>query len=247
MNRKLALRTALAAGLLPLAAYAQVSPAPPQSAEPAPAASAPASPQPQGPAAPTAFPAKIAVISFEEAVYLTNEGQRAAADIAKKYESQKAVIVGEADEIESLRKQLAAAPATLSNEEKASRERAIDLKEKKYQSDVENAQTAYNGDLQDALQKVAVKVNAVMQTYLKVNGYSIAFDAGNQQSSIMWISQDPNADITQAVIGAYNASTPGITAPPPAAPTPSSAPRKPATSTTPRSTTPSTAPKPQSK
>jgi Skp family chaperone for outer membrane proteins len=238
MNRKFALLTALTAGLVPFAVIAQVSPAPSEPA--APAALAPAPAQQAGPVAPSAFPAKIALISFQEAVYATNEGQRAAAEIAKHYEPQKAKIVGLGTEIESLKKQADALPATTPQEERASRLKTIDTKEKQYQRDVEDAQTAYNSDLQEALQKVSQKVYLVLQTYVKVNGYTLLIDAGNQQSSVMWASADPNADITEAVINAYNVSS-GVAPPPaptPAAPsaTPRTAPKPPAGPSTPRTT-----------
>jgi Skp family chaperone for outer membrane proteins len=240
MNRTFVLLTALAAGIVPFAAIAQVSPAPSGPAAPAaPAAIAPAPAQQAGPVAPSAFPAKVALVSFQEAVYATNEGQRAAAEVAKKYEPQKTKIVGLGTEIETLKKQADALPATTPQEERASRLKTIDTKEKQYQRDVDDAQTAYNSDLQEALQKVSQKVYLVLQTYVKVNGYTLLIDAGNQQSSVMWASSDPNADITEAVINAYNVSS-GIAPPPPAAPsaTPRTAPRPAGPSTTPRSTTP---------
>jgi Skp family chaperone for outer membrane proteins len=243
MNRKQFLFAALAAGFLSLGLNAQVSPAPPQPAAstPAPAASAPAAAQPGGPIAPSAFPAKIALISFEQAVYNTNEGLREAAKVAQKYEPQKAKIIQLGTEIETLKKQAEALPATTPQEERASRLKTIDTKEKQYQRDVEDAQTAYNSDLQEALQKVSQKVYVVLQSYVKVNGYTLVIDAGNQQSAIMWASQEPNADVTEAVINAYNVSS-GVAPPAPSTPSaPSAAPRtapKPGSSSTPRPATP---------
>lgn len=228
MNRTLRLSTALAAGLLiPAAAFSQVSPAPPAGEAAAPAAAA-------APVAPKAIPAKIALIAFEQAVVSTNEGQRAVQEVNTKYEPKKKQLSDLNAEIDSLKKQLAAAPATMSADEKAERARTIDTKEKQLNRDAEDAQQAYQSDQQAALSKVAQKVNVVLQNYVKQNGYTLLLDVGNQQSGVMWADQQ--TDVTEAVVQAYNASS-GVAAPPPSAPTPNR-PRSGTSGTTPRSTTP---------
>jgi len=230
MNRTLGILAALVAGLLPVPAVAQVSPAPPASTSQPAAAPAAVTPQ--------AIPAKIALIAFQQAVIATNEGQRTVLDVQKKFEPQKAKLDALASEIDSLKKQLQALPATTTEQERASREKSIDTKEKQYQRDVDDAQTSYQSDLEEAYGKVAQKVNIVMQSYAKLNGYTLVLDVSNQQSAVMWA--DTQTDITEAVITAYNASTPNITAPPPAAPSagrPSTAP-KPAAPAAPKATTP---------
>ena len=240
MNPKLVLFAALVAGLLPVTATAQATPAAPSQA--APAATAPAqhpASTPQGPAAvaPSPYPAKIALVAFEQAVYATNEGQRSAEEVRKKYQPQKDKMDALAADIDSLKKQLQAAPATLSDAERASRLKAIDTKDKQYQRDAEEAQTSYQADLQEALGKVAQKVNAVMLNYVEKNGYTMLLNVGSQQSQVMWTASNPNADITEAVVAAYNTSS-GVAAPPPAAPSAG----RPRPATAPRS-----APKPPTK
>lgn len=247
MNPKSAFLAALVAGLLPAAALAQGAPAAAQPAAPvaapavAPAADAPAGAAAPAPVAPTAYPAKIALVAFEQAVYATNEGQRAVDDIRKKFQPQKDKIDALASEIDSLKKQLQAAPATLTDEERASRLKTIDAKDKEYQHEADDAQNDYNNELQTELGKVAQKVNGVMVQYLEKNGYTLLLNVGSQQSQVMWTAANPNADITEAVVEAYNQSS-GVAAPPPSAPAATTHP----SSTTPRSTaTPHTTPKPQ--
>jgi outer membrane protein len=225
MKLRSSLLVALVAGLLPVAVIAQTPAAAPAAAAQTPAATQPA------PVVPQAIPAKIALIAFEQAVIATNEGQRALDEVKKKYEPQKAKLDALGAEVDSLKKQLQAAPATLSDEDRAARLKAIDTKDKQYQRDMEDAQTAYNTDLQDAYGKVAQKVNVVLRSYVEGNGYTLLLDVSSQQSPVMWAT--PNTDITEAVIAAYNASS-GISAPPPSAP--SAARPKPA-ATTPHTTT----------
>jgi outer membrane protein len=232
MNRSLVLVSALGAGLSTAAAMAQTAAAPaPATAAPA---AAPAANTP--PAPPQAIPAKIALIAFEQAVFATNEGQRAVQDVQKKWEPKRAQIESLGQEVDSLKKQLQSAPATMTDDERASRLKNIDTKEKQLNRDADDANNAYQADLQEAYAKVARKVSATVQSYVAQNGYTLLLDVSNQQNSnVMWASQNPNIDITLAVVNAYNASS-GIAAPPPSAPSAG------APSPRPRTTTP--APRP---
>jgi len=234
MNRSLVLVSALCAGLSTAAAMAQT--AAPATAPAAPAANAANTPPPP----PQAINAKIALIAFEQAVFATNEGQKAVQDVQKKYEPKKAQIDSLAQEVDSLKKQLQSAPATLSDEERANRLKNIDTKEKQLNRDAEDANNAYQADLQDAYAKVARKVSATVQSYVAQNGYTLLLDVSNQQNSnVMWASQNPNIDITLAVVNAYNASS-GVAAPPPSAPSAGAPAARPRTTTpaAPRPTTP---------
>jgi Skp family chaperone for outer membrane proteins len=223
MNRTLVLVSALGAGLMTTVGMAQ-----------APAATAPASqPAAEAPVAPQAIPAKIALVAFEQAVFATNEGQIAVQGVQKKYEPKKAQIDTSSQEVDSLKKQLQSAPATLSDEERATRLRNIDTKEKQLNRDAEDAQTAYNADLQEAYGKIAAKVSVTLKKYVADNGFTLLLDVSNQQSNVMWAV--PSTDVTQAVVTAYNASS-GVAAPPPSAPSPTTSRPRP-TTTAPRSTT----------
>ena len=233
MNVKSLLAAALVAGLAPVAAVAQAAPA-------ASAPAAPAAPTATAPVAPSAYPAKIALVNFIEAVEATNEGQRSAQEVMSRFQPQKQKLDALAGEIDALKKKLQAAPKTMTDEERNSLLKQIDVKDKDYQNQTQDAQTAYNGDLQDALGKVAQKVHKVLLDYVQKNGYTILLNI-NQQSDVMWTSANPNADITEALVEAYNAQS-GVAAPAPSAPAPTAKPK----AATPHTTTPrSTTQKPQ--
>ncbi len=216
--------SALLAGIATLACSPYVFS---QAAGPRPPANSTAAPaviQPQ------AIPAKIALIAFEQAVFATNEGQKAVQDTQKKYEPQKAKIQAEETEVDSLQKQLQGA-TSISDDERASRVRTIDAKQKALQRDGEDASTAYQNDLQEAYGRVAQKVNLVVQKYVADNGYTLLLDVSGQQSNVLFAL--PQTDITRAVVDAYNASS-GVPVQPASGPAPSTAPR----TATPRTTTP---------
>jgi len=216
MNSKLVLVAALAAGTLTAAAQAQTTG--PQ----APATAAPAAPPPQ------AIPAKIAIIELEAVANATNEGQDAVAAVQKKYEPTKQKLDSERAEIESLSKQLQGAPATMTEEEKASRERSIDTKQKQLQLEADDASTSYGTDVQTAIGKVIGKLGPLVVKYVQQNGYTMLLDNPVQQQqqggglNLLW----GGTDISQALVDAYNAAYPAA-APVPSAPT-AARPRTPA-------------------
>jgi Skp family chaperone for outer membrane proteins len=221
MNRTFVLVSALGAGLMTAAGQTPASTAP----APQPAAADVA-------VTPQAIPAKIALIAFEQAVFATNEGQRTVQDVQDKYKPKKAQIDTLSQEVDSLKKQLQSAPATVTDEERATRLKNIDTKEKQLNRDAEDAQTAYNADLQEAYGKVAAKVSVTLKDYVAKNGFTLLLDVSNQQSNVMWAV--PSTDVTQAVVTAYNTSS-GVAAPVPSAPSAPSAAR-PRPTTTPHTT-----------
>ncbi len=185
--------------------------------------------------APQAIDAKVALISFEAAVFATNEGQKAIADLQAKYLPKKNQIDATGKEVDSLKQQLQS-QANLSDADKANRVRTIDTKEKQLQRDGEDASAAYQADLQEAYGKIAQKVNGTMQSYAAQKGFTLVLDVSNQQQSNVMYA-DTKTDITRAIIDAYNTSS-GIAAPPPAAPGAATAPRATPRAPRPATTTP---------
>ena len=215
MNRHLAFASALAAVFTAAVSSAQVSGAPAPAAS-APAATAPAATAPAV-APPQAIPAKIAIIEYEQVAAATNEGQRALQELQTKYQPKKAALDALAKETDTLQKQLQAAPATMPEEERASRARALDLKQKQYQRDGEDASNAYNADVQEAIGKVAQKLGPVVMKYVQQNGYTMLLDNNGQQQGGLTLMWAPGTDISKEVVDAYNASS-GVAAPAPSAP-----------------------------
>jgi Skp family chaperone for outer membrane proteins len=221
MNRTFVFATALATGLAASSLLAQTTKAPAPTHAAAPAAEAEVKPE--------AIPAKVAVIAFEQGVVATNEGQRAVLEIQKKYEPKKSAIDAQSAEVDSLKKQYQALPATISDEERASRLKSIDDKTKALQRDVEDAQNSYNTDVQEAYGKVAQKFGGTAVKYAQDHGFTLLLNIGGQQQlpTVLWWQRE--TDITQASIEAYNVAS-GIAAPPPQAPaphrTPAAAPRQ---------------------
>jgi outer membrane protein len=218
MNRTFAFVTALAAGFTSVAGVAQTAGSP--AAAPTTARTAPTAPP-----APHATPAKIALIEYEQVAAATNEGQRDLQTLQKKFEPKKDQLQALAQEVDTLKKQMQSSSATLSETDRASKLRTIDVKEKQLQRDGEDAQNAYNGELQETIGGVAKKLGPVVIKYVQDNGYTLLLDNTGQQGglSVLW-SQPGTTDISQAIVDAYNASS-GVPAPVPSAPSPAARPR----------------------
>jgi outer membrane protein len=167
-----------------------------------------------------AGPAKVAVIEFQAAVAQTNEFQRDFADLQKKYEPKRQDLKSLNDQIDTLTKQLQAQGSTLSDADRESRARAIDEKKKQLDRDTQDAQSDFQSDMQELVNRIAAKVGAAMTDYAQKQGFTLVLDASEQQQAPTVLYATPSIDITKAVIDAYNEKS-GVPAPPaPAAATP---------------------------
>ncbi len=172
---------------------------------------------PQRPsAAASAGPAKVAVIAFQAAVSQTNEFQRDFADLQKKYDPRRQQLKALSDQIDTLTKQLQDQGQQLGEEERMSRTRALDDKKKQLDRDTQDAQSDFQGDLQQLINGVAAKVGALMTDYAQKQGYTLVLDAGDQQNATVLYAV-PSTDITKTIIDAYNLKS-GVSAPPPESP-----------------------------
>jgi outer membrane protein len=146
--------------------------------------------------------------------------------LQKKFQPRKDKLEAQNAEIQSLQKQLEANGEKLSEEERATRVRAIETKKKDLERASEDFQNDATAEQQTAFQKIAAKVNDYVQTYAQENGYTAILEVGGQTTSVVYAV--PSIDVTRAIIAGYNTKS-GIPAPPPPAPASSSTPaRKPA-------------------
>lgn len=155
---------------------------------------------------------KVAVIAFQTAVTQTNEFQRDYADLEKKYEPKREQLKALNDEINTLTKQLQTQSAMLNDTQRIQREGAIQDKQKQAQRMAQDDQSDYQSDVQGMFTSMAAKVGEVMNTYAKDHGYTVVLNAGQSQNPTV-IYANPTADITKAIIDAYNLKS-GVPAPP---------------------------------
>lgn len=177
-----------------------------------------------------AGPTKVAIINIQAAIANTNEGQRDLDALQKKFEPKQIELKSLSDEVDNLKKQLAAQTDKLNDDERNKRVQTIESKQKSLQRDLEDAQNDYQTQSNDIAQRIGTKLMQTLDNYAKQNGYAVVIDISQQQSPVLWAAESVN--ITKPVIDAYNVVS-GVPAPAPAAKStpsaPSAAVRRPAT------------------
>ena len=87
-----------------------------------------------------AGPTKVAIINIQAAIANTNEGQRDLDALQKKFEPKQIELKSLSDEVDNLKKQLAAQTNALNDDERNKRVQTIETKQKPLQRDLADAQ-----------------------------------------------------------------------------------------------------------
>jgi len=196
--------------VLPLATLAQTSAAatPPAAS---PAASTAAAPTPTA-----ASPTKVGVISIQDAILATNEGQREFEALGKKFEPKRTELKSLGDEIEGLQKQVDGGSKTMTEEQRAGLVRQIEAKKKTLSRSQEDAQNDFVGQQNEIAQKLLQKLLPVIDKYAKENGLGLIIDSSRQwpDGPVLWAG--PSVEITKSIVEMYNSQS-GVPAAPSAA------------------------------
>lgn len=167
---------------------------------------------------------KIVMISFNAAVLSTNEAKAALNGVQAKLTPRQTALKALNTEVETLAKELQAKPSTLSDSERASRERTFAEKQRQLQRNAEDLKSDLQTESQQVYSQVAQKLYAFVQTYGAQHGYSMILERGSDAAPVVWYTA-PQVDITADVVKAYNAAAPQTTpAAQKPAPSPSSTP-----------------------
>lgn len=160
-----------------------------------------------------AAPTKIGLVNILEAIAATNEGQKEIDDLNKRFAPKQAELRGLRDEIERLKKELDAQSTKLSDDERNSKVRTIETKQKSLERNYEDAQAEYQQAQQDISGRIYQKLATVLEKYATSNGFAVVLDVSGQQNTVLW--GNTGTLITKPLVDAYNAQSP---VPPPAAP-----------------------------
>ena len=176
------------------------------------AASAPASSATPTPT-PTSSPTKIGVISIQDAILATNEGQKDFEALGKKFEPKRTELKSLSDEIDSLKKQLDAQGTKMNEESRAGLVRQIETKQKSLTRSQEDAQNDFVGQQNEIAQKILQKLGPVIDKYAKDNGLGLIIDISKPwpDGPVLWAGQ--SVDITKTIVDLYNSQS-GVPAAP---------------------------------
>jgi outer membrane protein len=111
-----------------------------------------------------------------------------------------------------MQKQLTTQSNTLNEEARATLAKNLEQKQKLYQRSLDDAQSDYQNQLQELINRIGEKMYKVLATYAENNGYAVIFDISNPQTSpVLWAG--PTVDVSKAILEAYNTQS-GVAAPP---------------------------------
>jgi outer membrane protein len=161
-------------------------------------------------------PVKVAIVAIQAAIANTNEGKKELETLTQKFSPRQLELKNQNDEIENLKKQLQAQSDKLSEDARAAQVRTIETKQKNLQRSGEDFQNEVQQAELELLNRLGGKMQKVLETYAKSNGYAVILDVSNPQTTpVLYASEATN--ITKDLIDAYNAQSPVAA---PAAPKP---------------------------
>jgi len=156
-------------------------------------------------------PEKIAVIDMQAALAQTKEGQKAAADLRAKYTPKQQEFQQRQSELQQKQEQYKRTENTISEEAKAKLARDVDTLSRNLERDTQDAQDDMNADQQRVVQELGGKMMRIVTKYAEDHQLQFVFDVAGQPNNIYFAS---NAiDITRDIIGLYDQSNPGPSAP----------------------------------
>lgn len=183
---------AIALAVSPAFAAASLAQAP--AATPAPSANA-------GP-----VPTKIGIVNIQDAIIATNEGKKEFDALQAKFTPRQTELKALNDEVENLKKQFQAQSDKLSDEERNSRAKTIEAKQKTLQRNYDDAQGEFQQAEQEVVNKIGSKMLTVLEKYANTNGYAVVLDVSNPQTPVLWANQ--GTIITKELVDAYNVANP---------------------------------------
>jgi outer membrane protein len=170
---------------------------------------------------------KIGVVNIQDAILATEEGKKEFDVLQQKFTPKQAELKNLNDEIEKLKKDYQAQGDKLNDDEKNTRAKAIDSKQKSLQRNYEDAQAEFQQAEQEVVNRIGAKMLKTLEKYAQANSYSIVLDVSNPQTSpVLWATQ--GNVITKELVDAYNAENPVAGAAKPAASAPATRPAAPA-------------------
>jgi outer membrane protein len=183
----------------------------------------------QGTAAPASN--KVGIVGIQQAIANSNEGKKELDALQQRFAGKQNELKALKDEVDNLQKQLQTQSDKLSEEERSTRVKTLEAKQKALQRNYEDFQNEVQQAEQEIVNRVGGKMVAVLEKYAAANGYGVILDVSNPQTPVLWASQATN--ITKELIDAYNAQSPEPASAPAPKPSGSGAANKPAGTTAP--------------
>jgi len=169
-----------------------------------------------------AAPTKVAIISVQQAILQTKDGQKASGELQAKFLPRRQELEKKQASIQTLQEQMKKGSATMSDDAKTKLARDIDSNQKSLQRDSEDFESDVQQEEGKIMQDLGQKMMDVIIKYATQNGFSMVVDVSNPQTPVLWA--DPSVDITNEIIKLYDQAHPGAGGASPAATKPANPP-----------------------
>lgn len=153
---------------------------------------------------------KVGIISIQDAIVASNEGQRDLTALQNKFAPKKNELDALTKEIEGLQNQLKIQGDKMTPDALANLQKNIEGKQKQLQRQGQDAQDEYNTQQGEIANRIGGKMMDVIDKYAKQNGYALIVDVSNPQSPVLWAATGIN--LTKDIVDAYNTQS-GVGAP----------------------------------
>ncbi len=161
---------------------------------------------------------KAGVLHVARAIFESEEGKTAMADLQKKVDAKQEEFAKQQKEIQDLQAQIQRQGATLNQEAQAALARNLENKQISFQRATEDAQKEFSQLRQDIFNRIGRMIAAEVQKYATENNFYLILDSSSQNSQVLYNTS--SVDITTDIIKRFNLSqtTPSTpaAAPPPA-------------------------------
>jgi Skp family chaperone for outer membrane proteins len=156
---------------------------------------------------------KIAIISFQEAVLSTGEGQKAVAAMKTKFDPKKAAIEKKQADLTAMQERLQKGGPGVTDAVKAKMQNDLAVGGRSLNHDVDDLNAEVQEEQGKVMQVMAAKMGEIIKGYATKNGYTVVLDVSGQTTPVLWAA--PSVNITQAIVKLYDAAHPVGAAPAP--------------------------------
>lgn len=161
----------------------------------------------------------VGVINIQQAIATSGEGKQALDELQKKYQPRRQDLQQQQQAISALQDQAQRGATTLSDDEKFRLSREIQDKQRLFKRAQEDANSDFQADSQDIIQRIGKKMVQVINQYAQGRHLTLVLDSS--QLPLYYVA--PGTDITAAIVKLYDQANPVA-----AASTPATAPKTPA-------------------
>ena len=133
---------------------------------------------------------KFGKMNIQNLIISSAEGKDKVDALQKRFKPLQEKLKKRNEEVENLKKQLAAQDDKLSQEDRRQLAKELDSKIAALRQDLEKAQHEFQQAQQEIVNEIGNKALKLLEDYAKTHGYAVVFDLSADQPDVLWASVD---------------------------------------------------------